>query len=142
MKYDKGKIYKIIDNTNGNIYIGSTIQPLYKRLSQHKYPNSNHCMSKYIIDNGNYDIILIENHPCNSKEELEKRERYYIENTDCINKMTPGKTHKEWYQENRERILIKMKNKVKTDERKQYEIDYSIKNKDIINQKTKLWYQK
>jgi hypothetical protein len=27
--------------------------------------------------------------------------------------MTPGRTHKEWYQENRERILIKIKIKLK-----------------------------
>ena len=27
-KYQRGKIYKIIDNTNGDIYIGSTIQSI------------------------------------------------------------------------------------------------------------------
>ena len=32
------KIYKIIDNTNGNIYIGKTEQKyLCERLSSHKY---------------------------------------------------------------------------------------------------------
>ena len=25
--YNKGKIYKIVDNTNNNIYIGSTCEP-------------------------------------------------------------------------------------------------------------------
>ncbi len=29
-KYENGKIYKIVDNTNGDIYIGSTIQTLKK----------------------------------------------------------------------------------------------------------------
>ena len=33
--YSKGKIYKIIDNTNGNIYIGATIKPLTTRLVVH-----------------------------------------------------------------------------------------------------------
>lgn len=141
MKYDNGKIYKIVDNTNGNIYIGSTIQSLYKRKSQHKELR-NKCMSKLIIKNGNYDIILIENYPCKSKEELLKRERHYIENTDCINKTTPGKTSAEWYQDNKERILKKSKNKVKTDERKEYEIKYANENKDIINDKSKIWYKK
>ena len=140
MKYDNGKIYKLIDNTNGNIYIGSTVQPLYKRKSQHK-EKRNSCMSKIIIDNGDYDIILIENYPCKSKEELLKRERYYIENTNCINKNIPGRSCDEWYKDNKERILEKAKNKVKTDDRKQYEKDYALKNKDIINEKSKLWYQ-
>ena len=130
MKYDNGKIYKLIDNTNGNIYIGSTIQPLYKRKSQHK-EDRNKCRSKFIIDNGDYDIILIEKYPCESKEELEARERYYIESIDCINKNIPGRSSVEWYQDNKERILEKSKNKIKTDDRKDYEKDYSLKNKDI-----------
>jgi predicted GIY-YIG superfamily endonuclease len=95
MKYEKGKIYKLVDNTNGNIYIGSTIQSLSKRKSQHK-EIKNKCKSKLIINNGDYDIILIENYPCSSKEELFARERYFIENIECINKMIPGRTKKEW----------------------------------------------
>tara|TARA_R110002012_G_C11471024_1_gene593961 strand:+ start:142 stop:729 length:588 start_codon:yes stop_codon:yes gene_type:complete len=141
MKYDNGKIYKLIDNTNGNIYIGSTIQPLYKRKSQHKVQGNNKCRSKFIIDNGDYDIILIEKYPCESKEELEARERYYIKSIDCINKNIPGRSSVEWYQDNKERILEKSKNKIKTDERKEYEKEYALKNKDIINEKSKLWYQ-
>ena len=140
-KYKGGKIYKIIDNTNGNIYIGSTIQSLHKRKSQHKAEGNKKCMSKFIIKNGDYDMVLIENYPCESKEELHIRERYYIENNDCINEMIPSRTGQEWYQINRERILEKSKNKVKTGERKRYEKDYALKNKDIINEKSKLWYQ-
>jgi hypothetical protein len=140
MKYDNGKIYRLIDNTNGNIYIGSTIQPLYKRKSQHK-EGSNRCKSKSIIENGDYDMILIENYPCKSKEELEARERHYIDNTDCINKQLPGRTEAEWYQDNKERILEKAKNKVKTDERKEYEKEYREQNKDIIIEKVTAWYK-
>jgi hypothetical protein len=102
MKYDNGKIYKIVDNTNEYPpYFGSTIQPLYKRKSQHKELR-NKCMSKLIIASGDYDIILVENYPCKSKEELLMRERHYIDNYDCINKTTPGKTSAEWYQDNKE----------------------------------------
>ena len=35
-KLDKAKIYKIVDNTNDNIYIGSTCGSLNKRLAVHK----------------------------------------------------------------------------------------------------------
>jgi predicted GIY-YIG superfamily endonuclease len=71
MKYDNGKIYKLIDNTNGNIYIGSTIQSLANRKSKHKQDTIkriNKCQSKSIINNGDYDIILIENYPVNQKK--------------------------------------------------------------------------
>ena len=91
--YQKGKIYKIIDNTNDNIYIGSTINPLKERLRKHKSLN---CSSREIIRNNNYNIILIEDYPCNSKEELELRERYHIENNECINTLLPRRTVKEY----------------------------------------------
>ncbi len=80
--YSKGKIYKVIDNTNNNIYIGSTVEPLNKRLNGHK--NSS-CSSKKIIKNGDYKIELIENYKCNNKLELRKREQYWIEKINCIN---------------------------------------------------------
>jgi len=140
MKYDNGKIYKLIDNTNGNVYIGSTVQTLSKRKSQHK-EEKNKCMSKFIIANGDYDIMLIENYPCKSKKQLLSRERYYIENNECINQVIPGRTYDEWYEINKQRLLDKARNKVKTAERKQYENEYALKNKDIINEKSKVWYQ-
>ena len=37
VNYQLGKIYKLVDNTNGNIYIGSTCKPyLSSRLAAHK----------------------------------------------------------------------------------------------------------
>ena len=33
--YSKAKVYKIVDNTNGNIYIGSTLKPLSRWLVFH-----------------------------------------------------------------------------------------------------------
>ena len=38
-----------------------------------------------------YNIILLENFPCNNKNELLKREGYYIKNLDCVNKKLPIK---------------------------------------------------
>ena len=94
------KIYKIIDNTNGNIYIGKTSQKyLSDRLSSHvwdyKTQNKRGCVSRDIIKNGDYKIELIE-------ETLDKsREKYWIENTsNCINKLIPGRTYAEWRKDN------------------------------------------
>ena len=93
------KIYRIVDNTNGNIYIGKTKQKyLSDRLSSHKYDykikNKNGCVSREIIKNGDYKIELVE------ETEDETRERYWIENTDCINTIIPGRTTKEWRKQN------------------------------------------
>jgi hypothetical protein len=76
-RYKKGIVYEISCKSTGKKYIGSTIQTLKARLCKHKY-NRNTCSSKEIINGGNYEIILIEKYPCNSKEELNKRETYYI----------------------------------------------------------------
>ena len=97
------KIYRIIDNTNDNVYIGKTKQKyLSSRLSQHKYDyninNNNSCLSREIIKNDDYKIELIE------ETDDESRERYWIENTLCINKQKPGRTHKEWLNDNKEKI--------------------------------------
>jgi len=76
--YQNGKIYCI---SNGELYyVGSTIQGLKERLRGHRadcknYATSNHYKSSFeIIKTGKYEIKLIENFPCQSKADLEKRE--------------------------------------------------------------------
>jgi len=87
------KIYRIIDNTNGNIYIGITTQTLKRRLSDHELRRE--CSSRDIIKNGDYRIELIE------ETDDKTRERYWIENTECVNKNIPGRTQKEYNKEYR-----------------------------------------
>ena len=126
-KYSRGKIYKIVDNTNDNIYIGSTVEKyLTNRLSKHKYNKK--CRSILIIKNGDYDIKLIENYPCESKEELESREAYYIRNTTCVNKQIPGRTQKEYQKTNKEKIS-------------EYQKEYKENNKEAIKEYKKNLYQ-
>ena len=133
VNYQLGKIYKIIDNTNGNIYIGSTCEPILSRrlachvanYKQYLKGNYNFVTSFNIIQNDNYDIVLIENCPCDCKDELHKRERYYIETIQCINKIVVGRTHRN-------------DNKVKL---KQYQEQYYEDNEDKIKQKWKKYYE-
>ena len=106
------KIYRIVDNTNSNVYIGQTTQLLNQRLREHK--KSQKCRSRDIIKNGDYRIELIE------ETDDKSRERYWIENTDCVNKVIPGRTYKEYCQDNTEKI-------------KEYQREYREKNKE--NQK-------
>ena len=97
--YHNSIIYKIYDNTNGDVYYGSTCNLLRVRIRQHKSDatsvKARVCKSKCIILNDNYDYSVVEKFPCETKEELHVRERWYIENNACVNKQVPGRTQKE-----------------------------------------------
>lgn len=57
----------------------------------------------------NCKIVWIENYPCNSKKELEAREGYYQQNTDCVNRVTLGRTNRQYYNAKQEELLMKQK---------------------------------
>jgi predicted RNA-binding Zn-ribbon protein involved in translation (DUF1610 family) len=114
--YKKGKIYIIRSKQTDKVYIGSTIQRLCKRKGQHKekylkYLNgeSNFVCSYDILKYDDWYLELLENYPCNSKEELLKREGELIQENNCINRNIAGRSYKVWYQQNREEQLKKMK---------------------------------
>ena len=113
--YSKGKIYKIVCNTTCLIYIGSTCEPtLAKRLAKHRgdYKVFLNGKRKYgiksfdILENNNYEIILIENCDCLCKDELHSRERHFIESMECTNKVIPTRTDKEYYNETKTNRLV------------------------------------
>jgi hypothetical protein len=113
--YKNSKIYKIISNESGDVYIGSTTQTLAQRLAKHKNNykrylagKGNKCTS-YDIVKDECEIVLIEKYPCDDKEELHKRERYWIENITCVNKYVPYRSKNEavkaYYERNRDARL-------------------------------------
>ena len=108
--YQNGKIYKIVSNHTDKKYIGSTTQSLSVRLASHKrdFKQDRNCSSRKLFELGNVEIILIEKCPCEDRMELHKRERFHIENNDCVNKHIPSRTSKEYYQQNKE--IIKKRN--------------------------------
>ena len=78
-KLDQAKIYKIIDNTNGKIYIGSTCKTLKHRLSGHERDYKrflkgiyNNVSSFDIIKNDDYKIELIENCDIKTKQKFKE----------------------------------------------------------------------
>jgi hypothetical protein len=136
VNYQKGKIYKIIDNTNNNVYVGSTCEKLCRRLQKHKssykcYLNPNvkqgHMRSFDIIKNGDFKIVLIEDYPCNNKEQLLSREQYFIDKIDCINHNNPIHESKEyqqkWRDNNREHCNQKSREWSKKNRDKKNEIN-------------------
>jgi len=127
-KYLNGKIYKLICKKEKLIYIGSTIQTLKERLWEHCYKKSK-CVSKIIIDNGDYEIILLELYPCMSKRELEQREQEWLDQFDCINLQRSYKT----IEDERERGRLKYHNN-----KEEYKLkckEYREKNNEKINEK-------
>ena len=114
--YSKSKIYKIVCNVTNLIYIGSTTQTLSQRLQDHRSDYKKYLNKKFpfissfkIIENNNYEIILIEDCRCERKEQLLSRERFWIENTECVNLKIPSRTQKEYRENNREKIKEQMK---------------------------------
>lgn len=134
--YSKGKIYKI---TSGDLtYIGSTCEPtLAKRLANHvktykawKEGKRGLTTSFRLIETGQYEITLIELWSCNSKDELNARERYWIENTVCVNKKIPGRTGQEYREVNK--VTIAEYNKT-------YGKEYREANRDKLNEYIRAW---
>ena len=73
MTYSEGKIYILKCNITKKIYIGSTIQTLNRRMSEHKCSykryeegKTHYITSHEIIKNNNYCIRLLKLCPSNS----------------------------------------------------------------------------
>ena len=138
-----GYIYKLYDNTNGDVYYGSTTKTVGARISHHKYltkKSQNKCKSSSIIQNGDYTYNVEEKVMYDEKWELLKRERWYIENNECINKYIPNKFidnpnyHKEYREQNKDNIswyqrCYRHDNKEKMID---YQKDYREANKDKL----------
>lgn len=138
VNYQNGKIYRILSKT-GKQYVGSTTQNLAKRKSGHvrmynawlkNKEDINFTTSFTLFEEGDVDIVLIENYSCENKEELLRRERYWIENIEggCVNKVIPTRTIHEYRQSNKKQILEKNKH-------------YYQQNKDRINERDKQYYE-
>ena len=76
-----------------------------------------------VLKNNDYKIELVENFPCQSKDDLFEREKYYIQNNECTNKRIPSRGIKEWYNDNKNEILQQKK-------------EYYQSNKEILKQKS------
>ena len=125
-KYINGKIYKIVNTEMPNLdYYGSTYKTLKKRMTTHASP-SNTSSSKVLFEYGTPEIVLIEDYPCNSRKELERREGEYHIANECINKVIAGRTNEEYRIDNKDKLNEKNKN-------------YRANNKDKIIEKGKIY---
>lgn len=128
--YQQGKIYKLVSPSNPElVYIGSTVQTLAKRKSQHKdklilfnQGEHHYTTSCEVIKFDDCRIELIESFPCNSKEELYAREGYFIRTIQCVNKHIPDRTKKQYTIDTKDRKVA-------------YDKEYRTKNAEKIKQR-------
>ena len=133
-KYQNGKIYKITSKQTDDVYIGSTCKPLNTRMTHHKVFKE-YVSSTRIIKYGDAIIELIEKYPCKTRDELLWRERYWIENTKCVNVYRPIITYDEKIKYKKD-FRYKHKNKCN-----EYAKNHYIKNKEKKLKECKLKYQ-
>lgn len=119
--YTNTIIYKIVCNDLEikGCYVGHTTN-FIKRKQNHKYRCNNESdkfynmlVYKTIRENGgwnNWSMIMVEEIKCNNKLEVEKKERYWIEELKSdLNKIIPTRTQKEYRNDNKEQIKEKKK---------------------------------
>ena len=171
VKYEDGKIYRIVCNITGEQYVGSTCETLCRRLAKHKVDykrwkqgKQTYTTSFQIIERGDYEIVLIEDYPCENKYELHRRERFHVDFIECVNKLRPivtkeerKETRKIYYNNNKEAFIkyaqmFSEKNKEKISEVKkiyrennnekisEYQKQYGENNKDKISENKKIYY--
>lgn len=132
-KYSKGKIYRLVNSVDSEEYVGSTCDTLAKRLYNHKKKARQRASTVYNHLNNigfeNVSIVLVEEYPCENKMQLERRERYWIEQMQPrLNHRIPTRTMKEWYAsyyaDNKNEVLQKQS-------------EYRANNRDEINKRAR-----
>lgn len=147
--------YKIVCNDSGLIYVGSTIQPIEKRLQAHEcnyrlyLENRYHFTTSFtIIEKNNYTIQLIECVECVDRKQRDSIELLHILNENSVNRNHPGRDKKQYHQDNKEKIKERCiqyrqdnKEKIKQyyndnkEKLKEYQQQYRQDNKEKINEK-------
>ena len=149
-KYQNGRIYKIWNTINDEIYVGSTCNSLSRRMVHHRsaaklgksykvYLTMNELGIDY------FQIELIEYFPCQSKEELNAREGHWIRQIGTLNSIIAGRSIKDYkkdnaeklkeqnkeYQKNNQDVIQAYREKIK-DKIKQYHRKYYDQNKESL----------
>lgn len=158
-RYDNGKIYSIRSHQTDKYYIGSSCVDLCKRLYCHRLQYKNFLNDKNayvssfeIIKYDDHYIEVIEDFPCNSKRELEKREgelqRQY--KNDIVNHVYAHNTpeqykeyHKQYNDKHKKQIAeyCKQYNDEHKEQLAEYSKQYRDANKKKISERMKKYYQ-
>ena len=154
--FSNSKIYKITNDYNNDIYVGSTCDSLVKRFSSHKSLSKTKDFPLYKLINEigfeRFAIKLVEDFPCEDVYQLRQREGYWIRQLGTLNKIISGRTHKEyrdtekekikhkneeWKEKNKERLSEHKKEKYYKNHEQELEKlkKYREENKEVLNAK-------
>ena len=126
--YKNGKIYTIRCKLDSSlVYVGSTCEKLCSRFTKHKYDWKNNTqmpLYSYIEDFNDWYIELVEDFPCERREQLLKREGEIMREIGNLNKQIAGRTIEEYRKTNSEKT-------------KQYNTIYYQENKEKIKNQCK-----
>ena len=138
--YSKTVLYKLVhfdDLNDENIYVGYCTNITQRRHCHKKAccnpddKSYNHYKYQFIRENGGWDqweMILIEKYPCDDVDQAIARERYWKRELNAtLNTNEPGRTQKEWREDNKEKIA-------------EYKKEYRKNNKEEIAEKQKQWH--
>lgn len=117
VNYQQGKIYKI--QIGEQIYVGSTTKKLLcNRRNGHvadskRDDRQNHALYSLVNTlpdkwQGVY-LELLEDYPCESKDQLHAKEAEWVRKIATLNHRIPRRSHKAYYEENKDEILQKQK---------------------------------
>ena len=131
--YKQGKIYMIWSPNTDKVYIGSTVQPLHKRFHEHKRrltgQKSYRTAHEVLLACSDARIELIEDYPCATKAELNRREGQIMRGYDKrVNQIIAGRTDAEYRADNREKLAAQRR-------------EYNAKNKEQIAARARERYQ-
>ena len=140
VNYKYGKIYKITSENSNLVYYGSTSEKyLSRRLSHHlaKYKSylngkGDYYTSFEVLKCEDYKMELIKNYPSANKTQLTTEESKYIRCNECVNKVIPDRTPKEY-----DKQYNQDNKKIKDEKNKQYYQD----NIEKVHEKHKQYYK-
>jgi len=107
--FSKGKIYKITNDYNDDVYVGSTCDTLVRRFVCHKSRAKNDLNRPiYKLMNSigfnRFRIQLICDFPCEDKYQLRQKEGEYIRKLGTLNIIVEGRTLQEWREDNKDKL--------------------------------------
>lgn len=157
MDYQNGKIYTLRSKETDLYYIGSTTQPLSKRMTEHRAVFKREGLGSKktackIMKYADAYIELLELFPCANKEELNKREGELQREfrTNIVNYKMEGRTEEEkkayaekWRSEHRVEkvVVVKTLEDLKA-EKRAYNIKYNAEHKEKIAELQQLKYER
>jgi hypothetical protein len=152
--YSNGKVYVIRNIVNDKVYIGSTTQPLSKRMVEHRGNVTNTKRQNYKIYQNMHEIgvehfyiELLELCPCETKEQLNKREgeliRQHNSVADGYNSVIAGRTKHEYYQAHKDILVQKQRAyyKANKDQLVEQQREFYQNNKEKVKEQAHTQYQ-